>query len=389
MEVCGSEVLTSPMTNQGEHSDLEKVSSIDPCSMTASMELKVGITREGNQHSQQLPSPQEHLNNVPEPGDIPSRSPSMATEADARVGQAGEAEHNGHLGNDEEDDINGSHGDEEEEERDGQDQSYSGYEPRSQQHQPDEGDEEIQCDDETQEGDQCDDDMQEGDQCDDDTQEGDEQEDSQGEINLESEMDDSVLSTGSPDKQSDERGENSDSNLRHDHLHNNYDSEYQNSEYHNEDSVQLDENSLRQEHKYEPDDEDSVLVDDEGEEGDGDGDLANESYDDSEYPITDSNFPDGTEIPRRGRGRPRGSKNRSDGSGRGRGRGFKFRRLSEDRTCTAYDLRNIPDPFNCQRRGRPRSRFIVDLGEQNHEAWTKAKEELNISDAELTTLLLS
>lgn len=92
-------------------------------------------------------------------------------------------------------------------------------------------------------------------------------------------------------------------------------------------------------------------------------------------------------VPRRGRGRPRGSKNRVDG--RGRGRGLKFRQFNEDRTCTAYDLRNIPDPFACQRRGRPRSRFIVDLGEQNHEAWTKSKEDLNISDAELTTLLLS
>lgn len=113
------------------------------------------------------------------------------------------------------------------------------------------------------------------------------------------------------------------------------------------------------------------------------------SFHDDVYPIEppmgDTSFGD---IPRRGRGRPRGSKNRID-DGRGRGRGFKFRRMSEDRTCTAYDLRNIPDPFANQRRGRPRSRFIVDLGEQNHEAWAKSKEELNISDAELTTLLLS
>ncbi|XP_069190986.1 uncharacterized protein [Procambarus clarkii] len=114
-----------------------------------------------------------------------------------------------------------------------------------------------------------------------------------------------------------------------------------------------------------------------------------ESYDGQDYPLeTEESVSDSFEgIPRRGRGRPRGSKNRVDG--RGRGRGLKFRRLSEDRTCTAYDLRNIPDPFANQRRGRPRSRFIVDLGEQNHEAWTKSKEELNISDAELTTLLLS
>ncbi|XP_042231476.1 uncharacterized protein LOC121872627 isoform X2 [Homarus americanus] len=114
-----------------------------------------------------------------------------------------------------------------------------------------------------------------------------------------------------------------------------------------------------------------------------------ESFDGPEYPLdNEESISDTFEgIPRRGRGRPRGSKNRVDG--RGRGRGFKFRRISEDRTCTAYDLRNIPDPFANQRRGRPRSRFIVDLGEQNHEAWTKSKEELNISDAELTTLLLS
>lgn len=91
-------------------------------------------------------------------------------------------------------------------------------------------------------------------------------------------------------------------------------------------------------------------------------------------------------VPRRGRGRPRGSKNRVDG--RGRGRGYNGR-LTDDRSGSSYDLRNLPDPFNSQRRGRPRSRFIVDLGEQNHEVWTKSKEELNISDAELTTLLLS
>ncbi|KAK4317132.1 hypothetical protein Pmani_011766 [Petrolisthes manimaculis] len=117
-----------------------------------------------------------------------------------------------------------------------------------------------------------------------------------------------------------------------------------------------------------------------------------ESYEEQDYaPIEPENImPESFEtcvVPRRGRGRPRGSKNRVDG--RGRGRGLKFRQFNEDRTCTAYDLRNIPDPFNCQRRGRPRSRFIVDLGEQNHEAWTKSKEDLNISDAELTTLLLS
>lgn len=92
-------------------------------------------------------------------------------------------------------------------------------------------------------------------------------------------------------------------------------------------------------------------------------------------------------VPRRGRGRPRGSKNRTDG--RGRGRGYKYSRMSEERSGSSYDLRHIPDPFSSQRRGRPRSRFIVDLGEQNHEVWTKSKEELNISDAELTTLLLS
>ncbi|XP_037793065.1 uncharacterized protein LOC119588492 isoform X2 [Penaeus monodon] len=120
----------------------------------------------------------------------------------------------------------------------------------------------------------------------------------------------------------------------------------------------------------------------------GDESLSGSFHDDVypiEPPMGDTSFGD---IPRRGRGRPRGSKNRID-DGRGRGRGFKFRRMSEDRTCTAYDLRNIPDPFANQRRGRPRSRFIVDLGEQNHEAWAKSKEELNISDAELTTLLLS
>ncbi|XP_068221740.1 uncharacterized protein [Palaemon carinicauda] len=113
-----------------------------------------------------------------------------------------------------------------------------------------------------------------------------------------------------------------------------------------------------------------------------------ESYDGDDCDTLEDSVSEQFEgIPRRGRGRPRGSKNRTDG--RGRGRGLKFRRLSEDRTCTAYDLRNIPDPFANQRRGRPRSRFIVDLGEQNHEAWCKNKEELNISDAELTTLLLS
>ena len=92
-------------------------------------------------------------------------------------------------------------------------------------------------------------------------------------------------------------------------------------------------------------------------------------------------------LVRRGRGRPRGSKN---GTGMGRCKQLKeFHKLNDDRSCTNYDLRNIPDPFAGQRRGRPRSRFIVDLGEQNHEAWTKAKEDLNISDGELTTLLLS
>ncbi|KAA0186952.1 hypothetical protein HAZT_HAZT006236 [Hyalella azteca] len=88
---------------------------------------------------------------------------------------------------------------------------------------------------------------------------------------------------------------------------------------------------------------------------------------------------------------PRGSKN-GTGMGRGKssyGRGsFRFN-SADDRPCSAYDLRHIPDPFGTARRGRPRSRFIVDLGEQNHEAWTKARLDLNVSDAELTTLLLS
>ena len=123
----------------------------------------------------------------------------------------------------------------------------------------------------------------------------------------------------------------------------------------------------------------------------------NGAYDDSlslvpNFPSTGGgNCYDGINIIRRARGRPKGSKN-GTGMGRARGRALKFSRLSTDGSrspCQNYDLRNIADPFSCQRRGRPRSRFIVDLGEQNHEAWTKAKEELNISDAELTTLLLS
>ncbi|KAK8379484.1 hypothetical protein O3P69_019414 [Scylla paramamosain] len=126
--------------------------------------------------------------------------------------------------------------------------------------------------------------------------------------------------------------------------------------------------------------EDSEMADEE--------ESVGESYEGSEYPgEPDPGVPVTFEcVPRRGRGRPRGSKNRVDG--RGRGRGYNGR-LTDDRSGSSYDLRNIPDPFNNQRRGRPRSRFIVDLGEQNHEVWTKSKEELNISDAELTTLLLS
>ncbi|MPC39491.1 hypothetical protein E2C01_033029 [Portunus trituberculatus] len=126
--------------------------------------------------------------------------------------------------------------------------------------------------------------------------------------------------------------------------------------------------------------EDSEMADEE--------ESVGESYEGSDYPgEPDQGVPVPFEcVPRRGRGRPRGSKNRVDG--RGRGRGYNGR-LTDDRSASSYDLRNIPDPFNSQRRGRPRSRFIVDLGEQNHEVWTKSKEELNISDAELTTLLLS
>ena len=125
-------------------------------------------------------------------------------------------------------------------------------------------------------------------------------------------------------------------------------------------------------------------------------DLLNQSYD-SSVSASSSDFPNTATcydpvLIRRGRGRPRGSKN---GSGMGRGRGaysnrggYRFN-VPDDRTCTAYDLRHISDPFGTARRGRPRSRFIVDLGEQNHEAWTKARIDLNVSDAELTTLLLS
>lgn len=122
---------------------------------------------------------------------------------------------------------------------------------------------------------------------------------------------------------------------------------------------------------------------------------ANDSYDDSLSVVSDysnpSNCYDG--IIRRARGRPRGSKN-GTGMGRARGRGYKYTRVSEERatptnTPQSFDLRTVTDPYSCQRRGRPRSRFIVDLGEQNHEAWTKSKEELKITDAELTTLLLS
>ena len=115
-------------------------------------------------------------------------------------------------------------------------------------------------------------------------------------------------------------------------------------------------------------------------------------------PVSSSGFPSTATsydpvIIRRGRGRPRGSKN---GCGMGRTRGgygkggaYRYGGLAEDRTCTAYDLRQATDPYGTARRGRPRSRFIVDLGEQNHEAWTKARLDLNVSDAELTTLLLS
>lgn len=122
----------------------------------------------------------------------------------------------------------------------------------------------------------------------------------------------------------------------------------------------------------------------------------NQSYD-SSLSTTSSEFPNTAScydpvLLRRARGRPRGSKN-GTGMGRGRNtymsRGGGYKYSVDDRTCTAYDLRNISDPFGTARRGRPRSRFIVDLGEQNHEAWTKARLDLNVSDAELTTLLLS
>lgn len=125
-------------------------------------------------------------------------------------------------------------------------------------------------------------------------------------------------------------------------------------------------------------------------------DSLNQSYD-SSLSVSSSEFPNTAScydpvLLRRARGRPRGTKNGA-GMGRSRnsfgGRGsYKFG-VPDDRTCTAYDLRHIPDPFGTARRGRPRSRFIVDLGEQNHEAWTKARIDLNVSDAELTTLLLS
>ncbi|XP_018020705.1 uncharacterized protein LOC108677065 [Hyalella azteca] len=124
-------------------------------------------------------------------------------------------------------------------------------------------------------------------------------------------------------------------------------------------------------------------------------DSLNQSYD-SSLSVSSSEFPNTATcydplLMRRGRGRPRGSKN-GTGMGRGKssyGRGsFRFN-SADDRPCSAYDLRHIPDPFGTARRGRPRSRFIVDLGEQNHEAWTKARLDLNVSDAELTTLLLS
>ena len=94
-------------------------------------------------------------------------------------------------------------------------------------------------------------------------------------------------------------------------------------------------------------------------------------------------------IMRRARGRPRGSKN---GTGMGRGN-MPFMR--ENYRYHNYENQNQMnneskhDPFGTARRGRPRSRFIVDLGEQNHEAWTKARINLNVTDAELTTLLLS
>ncbi|XP_076054009.1 uncharacterized protein LOC143032817 isoform X2 [Oratosquilla oratoria] len=138
------------------------------------------------------------------------------------------------------------------------------------------------------------------------------------------------------------------------------------------------ENDIKQELEY-----DSSVMTEEDESVQG-----NDNYDDS-FPNTENSFDDEI-VPRKGRGRPRGSKNGMGiGRGRGRGRGMKFTKIGDDRTATTYDLRNIPDPFASQKRGRPRSRFIVDLGEQNHEAWAKAKDELSISDAELTTLLLS
>lgn len=121
-------------------------------------------------------------------------------------------------------------------------------------------------------------------------------------------------------------------------------------------------------------------------------DSLNQSYD-SSLSVSSTEFPSTAScydpmLMRRGRGRPRGSKN---GTGMGRGKSPSAYRFGgpDDRTCTAYDLRHLPDPFGTARRGRPRSRFIVDLGEQNHEAWTKARLDLNVSDAELTTLLLS